>query len=201
MTNISTIAAETRDRAGKGAARATRRDGKVPGVIYGAKAAAVCIALDPRVIWSERNKPGFKTRLFEVDLGKAGKERCLVRDIQFHPVTDQPIHIDFLRVAAGTLIHVKVPVHLLNADKSPGVKRGGVINLELHEIEVTCIPDAIPASFDVDLAEMDIGAAVHVSQLKLPEGVTPYHTTSGATVMTIAAPTVQQVETPAASAT
>lgn len=192
MTDISAIAAELRDRAGKGAARATRREGKVPGVIYGAKQAPVTIALDPRVIWSELRKPGFKTRLFDIDLGNGSKERCLARDVQFHPVNDQPQHIDFLRVSADAVVHVKVPVHVANADKSPGVKRGGVVTVELHEIEVTCAPDAIPHEIVIDLSGLDIGASVHVNQLALPAGVTPYHMTAQGTVVQIAAPTVQQ---------
>jgi large subunit ribosomal protein L25 len=199
MSDISAIAAELRDRAGKGAARATRREGKVPGVIYGAKADAVCIALDPRVIWSELRKPGFKTRLFDIDLGNGSKERCLARDVQFHPVTDQPLHIDFMRFAADAVVHVKVPVHVANADKSPGVKRGGVVTVEMHEVEVTCAPDSIPSEIVVDLAGLDIGASVHVGQLALPAGVTPYHTVAQNTVVIIAAPTVQQAaEEPAA---
>ncbi|CAA7624394.1 50S ribosomal protein L25/general stress protein Ctc [Magnetospirillum sp. UT-4] len=194
MTEISTIAAELRDRAGKGAARATRREGKVPGVIYGAKQDPICIAIDPRIIWAELHKPGFKTRLFDVDLGKGGKHRCLARDVQYHPVNDQPMHIDLMRVAADAVVHVKVPVHVANADKSPGVKRGGVVNLELHEIEVTCAPDLIPHEFVVDLAGLDIGAAVHVGQLGLPKGVTPYHVAADATVVTIAPPTVGKAD-------
>ena len=99
MTEVSAIVVELRDRAGKGAARATRREGKVPAVIYGAKKEAVCIAIDPRVVWAELNKPGFKTRTFEIDLGNGTKERAVARDVQFHPVTDAPMHVDFLRVA------------------------------------------------------------------------------------------------------
>ncbi|MGE5516239.1 MAG: 50S ribosomal protein L25/general stress protein Ctc [Bacteroidota bacterium] len=192
MTEISAIVAELRDRAGKGAARATRREGKVPGVIYGSKQAPVTIALDPRVIWAELKKPGFKTRLFDIDLGNGSKERCLARDIQFHPVNDQPQHIDFLRVSADAVVHVKVPVHVANADKSPGVKRGGVVTIELHEIEVTCAPDLIPAEIVIDLAGLDIGGSVHVKDLKLPAGVTPYHVAAQGTVVAVAAPTVQQ---------
>lgn len=193
MSEISAIVVELRDRAGKGAARATRREGKVPGVIYGAKLAPVTIALDPRVVWAELKKPGFKTRLFDIDLGNGSKERCLARDIQFHPVSDQPQHIDFLRVSADAVVHVKVPVHVANADKSPGVKRGGVVTVELHEVEVTCSPDSIPSEIVVDLTGLDIGASVHVNELNLPAGVTPYHMTAQGTVVLIAAPTVQQV--------
>ena len=194
MSDISAIAAELRERAGKGAARETRRTGKVPGVIYGGKQAPVCIALDPRVLWVELRKPGFKTRLFDVDLGAAGKHRCLARDVSFHPVSDQPIHIDFMRVSADVVVHVKVPVHAVNQDKAPGVKRGGVINLEHHDIEVTCAPDRIPHAIEIDLTGMEIGASIHLGQLKLPEGVTPYHLAADATILTLAPPTVARVE-------
>ncbi|MGE5547714.1 MAG: 50S ribosomal protein L25/general stress protein Ctc [Solirubrobacterales bacterium] len=194
MTEISAIVAELRDRAGKGAARATRREGKVPGVIYGAKQAPVCIALDPRVLWAELHKPGFTTKLFDVDLGKGGKHRCLARDVQFHPVTDQPVHVDFMRVSADHVVHVKVPVHVVNQDKSPGVKRGGVVTIELHEVEVACAPDVIPTELAIDLTGLDIGDAVHISQLKLPAGVKPYHIGTEQTVVTIAPPTVARVE-------
>lgn len=194
MTDISAIVAELRDRAGKGAARATRREGKVPGVIYGAKQDAICIAIDPRVIWAELHKGHFTTRLFDVDLGAAGKHRCLARDVQFHPVTDQPLHVDFMRVSADHVVHVKVPVHVINHDKAPGVKRGGVVNIELHEIEVTCSPDAIPEEVTIDLSGMDIGASIHVNQLGLPAGVKPYHVGVEQTVVTIAPPTVQRAD-------
>ncbi len=190
MSDITAIAAELRDRAGKGAARSTRRAGKVPGVIYGAKQASVLIALDPRVLWAELNKPGFTTRLFDFDLGAAGKHRCLARDVAFHPVTDQPLHVDFMRVSADAVVHVKLPVHCINHDQSPGIKRGGVLNIEHHEIEVTCAPDVIPHEVTVDLAGLDIGASVHLSHLPLPEGVKPYHLAGDATIISIAPPTV-----------
>jgi len=194
MSEITAIAAELRERAGKGAARETRRAGKVPGVIYGAKQDAVCIQLDPRVLWAELNKPGFTTRLFDVDAGAGGKHRCLARDVAFHPVTDQPIHVDFMRVSSDAVVHVKVPVHVVNQDKAPGVKRGGVINLEHHEIEVTCAPDIIPREVVIDLTGLDIGASVHLSQLNLPAGVKPYHLAAESTILTLAPPTVARVE-------
>lgn len=190
MTEITAITAEPRERAGKGAARATRRAGKVPGVIYGAKQDPVCIALDPRVLWAEIKKPGFTTRLFDVDLGKGGKHRCLARDVAFHPVSDQPIHVDFMRVSADAQVHVRVPVHCINQDQSPGLKHGGVINLEFHDIEVVCSPDSIPKEIQVDIAGMEIGSSVHLSQLVLPPGVKAYHVAAEATIVTIAAPTV-----------
>lgn len=199
MTEISAIVAELRDRAGKGAARSTRREGKVPGVIYGGKQDPICIAIDPRVIWAELHKPGFKTRLFDVDLGNGGKHRCLARDVQFHPVTDQPLHIDLMRVSADAVVHVKVPVHVANADKAPGVKAGGVVSLEMHEVEVTCAPDLIPAEIVIDLTGKDVGFSVHVDELGLPAGVTPYHVGAKAAVLTIVPPTVKGGEAEAAA--
>ena len=192
MTNTTALPAELRDRAGKGAARATRREGKVPGVIYGAKQASVCIALDPRVLWAELRKPGFSTRLYEFDMGASGKHTCLARDVQFHPVTDQPLHVDFMRVDPNAVVHVKVPVHCVNHEKSPGIKRGGVLNIEHHEIEVTCIPHIIPKEITIDLTGFEIHHSVHVKDLSLPTGVKPYHLAEGATVVSIAPPTVSK---------
>ncbi|RAU22801.1 50S ribosomal protein L25 [Paramagnetospirillum kuznetsovii] len=195
MSEAIIIAAEMRDRSGKGAARATRREGKVPGVIYGEKQAPVCIQLDPRVLWAQITKSGFFTQLFDVDLGSGGKHRCLARDVQMHKVTDQPIHVDFMRVSADHAIHVKVPVHFTNEAKSPGIKKGGVVNVELHEIEVMCSPEAIPHEFVIDLTGFEIGQSVHLKDIALPAGVKPYHMALDATVASIAAPTVARAET------
>ncbi|CAA7615373.1 50S ribosomal protein L25 [Candidatus Terasakiella magnetica] len=195
MSEAIAIAAELRDRSGKGAARATRRAGLVPGVIYGEKQAAICIQLDPRVVWAQITKSGFFTQLFDVDLGGNGKHRCLARDVQMHPVTDQPIHIDFMRVSADHAIHVKVPVHFANDTKSPGIKKGGVLNVELHEIELTCSPDAIPHEIVIDLTGAEIGHAFHIKDVTLPAGVKLYHATPDANVASIAAPTVARAET------
>jgi large subunit ribosomal protein L25 len=190
MSETITIVVEPRDRSGKGAARAVRRAGKVPGVIYGEKQAAVLVQLDPRVLWAQLHKPGFFTRLFDIDLGNGTRERALARDVQFHPLTDQPVHVDFMRVSADHAIHVKVPVHVINEDKSPGVKKGGVVNHELHEIEVTCSPDAIPHEITIDLSGVEIGHSIHLKDIVLPEGAKAYHLSPEVTVVTISAPTV-----------
>lgn len=201
MSEISAISASLRDRAGKGAARATRRAGLVPGVIYGAKKDAQCIAIDPRVIWAELKKPGFSSRLFDIELGAEAKERCLARDVQFHPVSGQPVHIDFLRVSADSQLHVKISVHCINQEKSPGLKRGGVLSLEHHEIDVVCSAANIPSSIEIDLSGLEIGAAIHVGQLALPEGVRAHHLPAEATVVIIAPPTVAQGDVAADAAT
>ncbi len=189
MSVVTTISVVARDRAGKGAARATRRQGLVPGVIYGNKQSPVTFAIDPRLLWAEMNKPGFLTRLFDISI-EGRTERALCRDIQRHPVTDQPVHVDFLRVSAESKVHVHVPVHFSNQDKSTGIKRGGVLNVVLHEIEIVAAADAIPSELVIDLTGLDIGASIHLSQVQLPAGVTAVSHEKDATVATIAAPTV-----------
>ena len=200
MSSVATFTATVREQVGKGAARATRRSGLVPGVIYGDKQSPVAIAIDPRIVWAELNKPGFTTRLFSIDLGDAGKHSCLARDVQFHPVTDRPIHVDFLRVSADSVVHVKVPVHCVNHDKSPGIKLGGVLNIEHHEIEVTCSPSHIPSQYVIDLTGVEIGTSIHLEKIDLGEGVKPYHLPSDATIITLAPPTVSREAAAAAEA-
>lgn len=190
MTETTTISAMVRDRAGKGAARATRRAGRIPGVIYGGKQSPICISIEPKWLKTEMHKPGFLTRLFDIDLGKAGTHRTLPRDVQLDPVTDQPLHVDFLRITSESVVHVAVPVSFINEALSPGLKRGGVLNIVRHEIELYCKPDDIPHSLVVDLAGLEIGDSVHISHIKLPAGATPTITDRDFTVASVAAPTV-----------
>ena len=190
MSDAIIIAAEPRELSGKGAARAVRRTKKIPGVIYGEKQAPTLIQLDPRVLWAQLNKPGFFTQLFAIDLGNGVTERALARDVQFHPVSDQPLHVDFLRVSADHAVHVKVPVHVINETLSPGVKKGGVVNLELHEIELSCSPEAIPHQIEIDLTGVEIGHSIHLKDIALPAGAKPYHVSGEITVISISAPTV-----------
>ncbi|HTP83871.1 MAG TPA: 50S ribosomal protein L25/general stress protein Ctc [Alphaproteobacteria bacterium] len=189
MVDATKIAAQPRERAGKGASRAVRRAGRVPGVIYGEKAPPTLIDLDPKAVQAEIDKPGFFTRVFDVEIG--GKvQRALARDIQLHPVTDRPEHVDFMRVGATTRIRVGIPVKFINQDKSPGLKRGGVLNVVRHTIEVYCRVDNIPQSFSIDLDGLDIGDSIHISKVKLPEGVKPTITTRDFTIAAVAAPSV-----------
>ncbi len=190
MSEVTSISAFKRDRAGKGGARATRREGRVPGVVYGGKQAPVLISFDPRHIWAELNKSGFYTRIFDIAIEGGSKEHCLCRDVQFHPVTDQPVHIDFLRVSKETKVHVNVAVHFINQDKSPGLKRGGVLNIVRHDVEVVCGAEDAPSELVVDLTGLEIGDSVHISAVKLPAGVTPAVQDRDFTIATIAAPTV-----------
>ena len=193
MAEVSTIAAERRERAGKGPARAARRAGRVPGVIYGATKDPAMVTLDPRELDRELNTGGFMATIYDVQI-EQDKERVLPRDVQFDPVTDRPIHVDFLRVSATTSVTVQVPVNFLNEEESPGLKRGGLLNVVRHEIEMICRADAIPSAVEVDLTGLDIGDSIHISMISLPDGVAPTITDRDFTVATIAAPTVAQEE-------
>ena len=191
MAEILTIAAQRRERAGKGPARAARRAGRVPGVIYGSKKDPAMITLDPRELERELKTGGFLATIYNVSIDQ-DKERVLPRDVQFDPVTDRAIHVDFLRVSAATSVTVQVPVNFLNEEESPGLKRGGLLNVVRHEIEMTCRADAIPSGIDIDLTGLDIGDSIHISMITLPDGVAPTITDRDFTVATIAAPTVVQ---------
>lgn len=199
MSSITAMTAELRDRAGKGAARATRRSGRVPGVIYGNKETPVLISVDPKALQSELESPGFYIRQFEVKFD-GQSQRVLPRDVQFHPVNDRPMHVDFLRVTEQTTINVSIPVTVINDEESPGLKRGGVLNLVRREIEVTCTVGNIPSEFVLDLAGMEIGDSAHISQVTLPEGVVPVISDRDFTIATVAAPTVVRDEAVAEAA-
>jgi large subunit ribosomal protein L25 len=172
MANVVTIEAEVRARAGKGAARATRREGKVPGVIYGAHMAPSLIALDPRAVLRELHRAGWQSRLYEIKIN-GDATRALIRDIQFHPVTDAPEHVDFQRLAPGERIRVSVPVHFENEGLSSGLKRGGVLNVVRHTVEVHTEPEHIPEQFTADLADLDFNDAVRWEDLKGTENTRP----------------------------
>jgi len=189
MANIMSFPAEARDRAGKGAARAARREGRVPGVIYGNKQDPVMITVDPIELWKQVNAPGFFGRVYEIEVdGKT--HRVLPRDLQLDPVTDQPIHVDFMRFSASTRVNVEVVVHFLNEDDCPGLRGGGVLNVVRHTVELLCAPDNIPETLEADLTGLEIGDSIHISAIALPEGVEPTIADRDFTVATIAAPTI-----------
>ena len=193
MSDVHTLVAEAKDRAGKGAARAARRAGRVPAVIYGAKKAPVMISLAPRDLDREISGGGFFATLYDVQVADK-KERVLARDLQLHPVNDRPLHVDFLRVSASTEVTVQVPCSFNNEEESPGLKRGGVLNIVRYELELVCRADAIPQQIDVDLTGLEIGDSVHISEVTLPEGVQPTITDRDFTVASIAAPSVMTEE-------
>lgn len=190
MAETITFAAQPRPRAGKGAARKARREGRVPGVVYGDKKEPLLISVDPKQLAVEMNRPGFFSRIVEVQLD-GQKVRVLPREVQRDPVSGRPIHVDFMRFGKDTRLRVDVRVVFVHHDKAPGLKRGGVLNVVSHAIPVICRPDAIPESVIADLDGLDIGHSVHVSQMKLPPGVT-LAVMGGIdlTVATIAAPSI-----------
>jgi len=193
MSEILTIAAQPRVGAGKGPARATRRNGRVPGVVYGAKKDPAMISVDPRDLMRELHTGSFLATVYDVDIeGKT--ERVLPRDVQFDPVTDKPLHVDFLRVSPTTTVTVHIPVVFRNEALAPGLKRGGLLNVVRHDIEANCRADAIPHHIEVDLTGLDIGDSVHISMITLPEGVRPTIVGRDFTIATIASPTVVQEE-------
>jgi len=189
MSEIISLVAEPRDRAGKGVARATRRQGRVPGVIYGGKEPPVLISLEKADVARKVHSAGFFTHLFEISVG-SHKHRVLPRDVQLHPLDDQPIHIDFLRVTKDATIEVAVPVQFINQEASPGLKRGGVLNIVRHEIELVCPAEAIPEHITIDMTGFDVGDSIHISQVTLPEGVKPAIADRDFTVATVASPSV-----------
>jgi large subunit ribosomal protein L25 len=197
MADFTTIEAEARERAGKGAARATRRAGKVPAVVYGAKQAPTLIELDPRAVMREITRGGWRSRLYEIKLAGAETARALIRDVQFHPVSDKPEHVDFQRLAPGERIRVAITVHFLNEATSPGLKRGGVLNVVRHAVDCMCDPDHVPAHLEADLGTLDINDNVRWSDLKGIEGVRPMITDRDFVIATVAAPT-KAADAPAA---
>jgi large subunit ribosomal protein L25 len=189
MSETNTIVAEARDRAGKGTARAVRRTGRIPGVVYGNKEPPELISLDTKSVVRELHRGSFTSKLFDLEIG-GKKLRVLPRDVQLDPVTDRPVHVDFLRIAADSRIRVMVPTVFIDETQSPGIKRGGVLNIVRHEIEFYCRADSIPANITISLAGMDIGHSVHISHVTLPEGVRPVIADRDFTVATVAAPTI-----------
>jgi large subunit ribosomal protein L25 len=195
MSDTQTLTAQPRERAGKGAARRDRRAGRVPGVIYGGGKDPAMFTLHPGVLDRELGKQGFFTRLFEIQLeGKKGKQLAICRDIQFDPVTDRPIHLDMLRVSASTEVTVQVPVHFTGEDESPGLERGGVLNIVRHEIEMVARADNLPDYIEVPLAGLEINDSAHISMVELPEGARPTIEDRDFTIATIAAPSAVKAE-------
>ncbi len=188
MANFVTIEAEARARAGKGAARATRRAGRVPAVIYGAKQAPAMISLEPKAVLNELKKGGWRSRLFELKVDGVS-ERALMRDVQFHPVTDVAEHVDFQRLAAGEQIRVSVAVHYTNEATSPGLKKGGVLNVVRHTVEVWADPESVPAFFEADLGALDINDNVRWHNLTGTGDARPTIADRDFVVATVAPPT------------
>jgi large subunit ribosomal protein L25 len=192
MAETMTLAAELRTRSGKGGARAARRAGRTPGIIYGNQQEPVMISLNAAELTRQVRRPGFLNHVFELDLG-GRKERVLPREVQNHPLSGLPLHVDFMRFSEATTISVEVEVRFENEDKSPGLKRGGVLNVVMRTVEVVCRPDAIPEFLSVDLAGLNVGDVVHIDALTLPPGVELGDTGEDATIASIAAPSTEEL--------
>lgn len=193
MPSILTLKVEPRARAGKGSARAARRAGFVPAVVYGAKNDPQNVNILRNELVKVLNRGRFMTRVVDLEMdGKA--ERVLPRELQVDPVTDVPIHVDFLRLSAGMTVIVNVPVLFIDHGQSEGLKRGGVLNIVRHTIECECPADAIPEHFEASLKGLDINDGVHISQVKLPEGVSPTIKGRDFTIATIAPPSTLTAE-------
>ena len=188
MTTI--FSAERRERSGKGPARQLRREHKIPAIIYGGDKEPLRIAMPLKEIKLELSKnPRFFSTVFELDFG-GERLKVLPREAQLHPVSDDPLHVDFLRAEQGAVIHVDVPVRFVHEDQSPGLKRGGVLNIVRRTLELICPADAIPGEIVVDLAGREIGDSIHISYVALPEGVKPAISERDFTICSIVPPTV-----------
>lgn len=179
------LEATARPRVGKGAARHARREGSIPAVIYGAKKPPMPISVDYNTLWKQILKGHFTSTVFEIKVGSE-MHRVIARDVQLDPVRDTPLHADFLRIGDDGMIRIQVPVKFTNDLLSPGLKRGGVLNIVRHDVEVFCPYDRIPPFFEIDLTGTQIGTSIHISAVKMPDGVTPTIRDRDFTIATIA---------------
>jgi len=189
MSDQLELAAETRDRVGKGASRALRRDGRVPAVIYGQNKEPVSVHLEEKALVKALSTGHFMNTVVMV----AGT-RTLPKDVAFHPVTDRPMHVDFLRISAHATVTVAVPVLFVDEDESVYLKKGGVLNVVRHEIEVVCDASEIPSEITVSLKDREVGDSIHISDVTLPKGVIPAVEDRDFTIATVVPPTVPTVE-------
>jgi large subunit ribosomal protein L25 len=198
MADIATLSAEPRARAGKGATRAVRRLGRVPAIIYGGGEEPEPISLDPRELSRTLARRGFFATLVDIKIdGRV--QRTLPRDVQHHPVSDLPLHVDFMRVGATTRVIVEVPVVFVNQEMSIGLRRGGILNIVRHEIELSCPVENIPDRLVVDLSGLDIGDSVHISVVAMPDGCRPRIMDRDFTIASIAASSALREEAAAAT--
>jgi large subunit ribosomal protein L25 len=187
MSDTLTLSAQTRERAGKGASRAMRLEGRVPAVVYGNKQEPISIHVEEKVLVKALNTGHFMNSVVMIE-GVGEAIRTLPKDVQFHPVTDRPLHVDFLRIGEHTTVHVNVPVVFTDEEKAPGIKRGGVLNVVRHELELVCDAAEIPDEITISLAGLDVGASIHINQVTLPQGTKSAIEDRDFTIATIVAP-------------
>ena len=193
MSDQLTLPAEARDRAGKGASRALRRDGRVPAVVYGEKKEPLSIHVEEKLLMKMLHTGHFMNSVVMIDF-KGKPQRTLPKAVDFHPVTSRPIHVDFLRIGEHTKVHVGVPMRFDNEEESPGLKKGGVLNVVVHELEIVCDAASIPNEIHIPLDGLEIGDSIHISQVRLPDGVEPANKDEDFTVATIVAPSAMKAE-------
>src|SRR3954470_14648331 len=193
MSEQLTLPAEARDRAGKGASRALRREGRVPAVVYGEKKEPLAIHVEEKLLSKMLSTGHFMNSVIMIDF-EGKPHRTLPKAADFHPVSSRPIHVDFLRIGEHTKVTVGIPVRFDNEDDSPGLKRGGVLNVVQHELELVCDAASIPNEIHIDLTGLEIGDSVHIGQVKLPDGVTAANQEEDFTVATIVAPSAMKAE-------
>jgi len=199
MSEQLTLSAETRERAGKGAARMLRRQGRVPAVVYGNKEEPLAIHLEEKRLVKALSSGHFMNSVVMIDAGGA-TTRTLPKDVQFDPVSDRPLHVDFLRISEHAKVTVAVPIRFVDEEESKGLKRGGVLNAVRHDLELVCDAAEIPEAVEVSLAGMDIGDSLHISQVALPAGTESAITDRDFTVATIVAPSGVKSEAAEAAA-
>ena len=192
MSDALTLPAETR-RAGKGASRVLRREGRVPAVVYGGNDEVLAIHIEEKELVRQLGTGHFFNSIVEIETGGA-KVRTLPKDVAFHPVSDRPLHVDFLRIGADATIHVNVPVVFVNEAASPGIKKGGVLNVVRHDLDLVCESDKIPEDVQIDLTGLDIGDSIHISHVVLPAGSESGITDRDFTIATIVAPSALRSE-------
>ncbi|MGZ3199376.1 MAG: 50S ribosomal protein L25/general stress protein Ctc [Croceibacterium sp.] len=191
MSDALTLPAEARDRAGKGASRVLRREGRVPAVIYGGKEEPTAIHIEAKELVRQLGSGHFMNSIVMIDIN--GKMvRTLPKDVALHPVTDRPLHVDFLRLSKDAKIQVAVPVVFVNEEESPGLKKGGVLNVVRHELELVCESDKIPDEIQLDVAGLDIGDSIHISHVTLPDGSVSAITDRDFTIATVVAPSAMK---------
>lgn len=187
MSDQLTLSAEPRERAGKGASRALRREGRIPAVLYGDNKDPETIHVEEKQLIKLLMTGSFTNSTVEVEVG-GNKVITLPKDVAFHPVTDRPLHVDFFRISKGAKVEVSVPVQFANEDDSPGLKRGGVLNVVRYELELVCDATKIPDSIEIDVTGLEIGDSVHISAVALPEGSESAITDRDFTIATVVAP-------------
>ena len=187
MSDALTLPAEARERAGKGASRQLRREGRVPAVIYGGKEEPTLIHVEEKELVRQLGTGHFMNSIVEIELG-GKKVRALPKDVALHPVKDRPEHVDFLRLSKNAKVEVSVPVIFINEEASPGLKKGGVLNVVRHELELVCEADKIPGEIEIDVTGKEVGDSIHISEVKLPKGSESAITDRDFTIATLVAP-------------